>query len=69
MSTSEKLEEALRELATEMRALRSEMRSQRERKISTRRVKSARAAKQMQNVPVSDIAAAAARRALAKFGG
>jgi len=69
MGDANDLAAALRELANEMRALRSELKTQREKKIMTRRVKTMRAAKRLADVPVDDIAAAAARRALAKFGG
>lgn len=61
--------EAMRELAAELRGLRAELRAQRDKKVSTRRVKSVRRAAQTADVPVSDIAAMAARRALARVTG
>lgn len=65
---NDELCKALRELATEMRSLRSEMRAGREKQVRTRRVKATRHAQRLSDVPVSDIAAASARRALAKLG-
>jgi uncharacterized protein YdbL (DUF1318 family) len=56
----------MRELVAEIRGLRADVRASRERKVSTRRVKAVRRAAQVQDVPVSDIAAMAARRALAR---
>jgi hypothetical protein len=63
------------DLAAEMRAVRlavqeltAELRRGRERKATTRRVKSARRARQVKDIPVDDVAAMAARRALAKLG-
>jgi hypothetical protein len=70
-----KLAAALRELAEEMRGLRrsnqelaAELRRGREKKATTRRVKSLRRARQAKDVPVDDVAAMAARRALARAG-
>lgn len=75
MADDDKLCAALRELAGEMRASRAatselatELRRAREKKVTTRRVKSLRNARKTQDVPVSDIAAMAARRALSKIG-
>lgn len=59
----------MRELVTELRALRAELRAGRERKVKTRRVRAVRRAAAVAEVPVSDIAAAAARRALARLPG
>lgn len=60
---------AMRELTAEVRKLRDELRASREKQVRTRRVKTMRAAVRLQDVPVDDIAAAAARRAIAKLGG
>lgn len=57
---------AMRELVAEIRALRAELRAGRERKVTTRRVRAVRRAQQVADVPVSDLAAMAARRALAR---
>lgn len=46
----------------------AELRRARERKAKTRRVRAMRGAQAMADVPVSDIAAAAARRALSRVG-
>jgi uncharacterized protein with PIN domain len=48
--------------------LRAELKTAREKKISTRRVKSTRRAATVGDFPVDDLSAAAARRAIARFG-
>jgi len=60
---------ALERLTVSVEALRSELRAGRERKITTRRVKSAKRAAQVGDFPVDDLAAAAARRAIARVSG
>lgn len=68
-SINAKLLAATQEAANENRALRNELRTGREKQVKTRRVKTMRAAINLRDVPVDDIAAASARRALAKHGG
>jgi hypothetical protein len=62
-------DDLLREVATELRNLTKEIRASRERKITTRRVKSARRVARLEDVPVDDFAQAMAKRALRKLGG
>lgn len=68
-SINAKLLAATQEAANENRALRNELRTGREKQVKTRRVKTMRAAINLRDVPVDDIAAALACRALAKHGG
>ena len=63
------LAEAIRENTGELRALRSELHASRSKQARTHRVKAMRAAAQAKDVPVSDVAAMAARRAIARLGG
>lgn len=55
-------------LTVSLEALRAEIRAGREKRVKTRRVKSARRCAQAGDFPVDDLSAAAARRAIAKLG-
>jgi hypothetical protein len=63
------LAEAIRENTGELRALRAEMHASRAKQVQTKRVKAMRAAAKTVEMPVSDLAAMAARRALARVRG
>jgi hypothetical protein len=63
----DRLAAATKEAAAEQRALRNELRVGREKQVRTSRVKALRAARSLQDVPVSDVAATSARRTIAKL--
>lgn len=67
--TDPEIKAVLRELTSAVRKLTAELRSGREKSVRTRRVKALRRARQVAELPVSDLAAAAARRALARTRG
>lgn len=63
------LQASIDQLTAAVRQLTAELRSGREKAVRTRRVKALQRARQVVDVPVSDIAAAGARRALARLRG
>lgn len=67
--TERDLQVSIEQLTAAVRQLTNELQAGRRKEVRTRRVKSVARSRQVREIPVSDVAMAAARRALARAKG